>query len=608
MGINYKCEPLQFRKGDPAYVFSSYVHGDPVTPLLEAYEGDPVRIRLFDGAQEEQHSFNLHGLRWRKEPTDPLSPLVQSQTLGISEAFNIEINEPYKEGDYLYYFGGVDDLWIGLWGIFRVYRERVPHLLPLADRTAPPERTKPLPRKTGKPPPKAPNPGNPCPGDANVRKYEVVAIQKEIVYNRFGDHDPNGLLFVLKEQEKKVLKGKIKPKPLILRANAGDCIEVTLTNHVFKPLKQDPHPGVPVDAPFPPSNRVSMHAQLLKYDVLGSDGATVGFNYDQTVAPGESITYRWYADTELGACTLTGFADVRNHRRHGLFGAIIIEPAGSRYLSQETGEELEFGELEQAIISNPGMPDFREFVLFMQDGISLNDKRGRRIPDANGDENGEERPDFEDQGQKGFNYRSKRFENRLRYDDRVHLVMSSRVHGDPATPVFKAYPGDPVRIRLIMPADKPRNHCFVLHGHSWKQQFTDPLSDIVSCQGAISIGNVFNLIIEDGANHFPGDYAYRSGMFRWDVEQGMWGIFRVYGKLRSDLIPINGNDDFCNCLDWKHKIFMKMVSLFNYKSFKYKAKKHYRKGSGIYKKFYIYKKLCIYKKLSLWFRKGLRKK
>ena len=512
MGINYKCEPLQFRTGeDVAYVFSSYVHGDPVTPLLETYEGDPIRIRLFDGAHEEQHSFNLNGIRWRKEPTDAVSPLIASQTLGISEAFNIEIIEDYKKGDYLYYFGGVDDLWLGLWGILRAYREKVDHLLPLPDRPAPPERTQPLPRKTGTPPPPAPGPGDPCSGcPKKIRKYEIVAVQKDIVYNRFNDHDPNGLLFVLKEDEKGVLKGRIKPKPLILRANAGDCIEVTLTNHLFKPLEQDSHPQVPVEAPFPPSNRVSIHTQLLRYDVLGSDGATVGFNLDQTVEPGKSITYRWFADTELGACMLVDFADIRNHRHHGLFGAIIIEPTGSKYLNPAADKEFEALTMNSIVVSSPGQPDFREFVLFMHDGISMLDNDDIPIPDPVDPGHGADRTDFEDQGQKAFNYRSERFENRLKQDPSVKLVMSSRVHGDPATPVFKAYPGDPVRIRLIMPADKPRNHSFVLHGHSWKQQFSDPFSDVISCQGAISVGNVFNMELLDGASRFPGDYAYRS--------------------------------------------------------------------------------------------------
>ena len=571
MGINYKCEPLQFRRGDPAYVFSSYMHGDPVTPLLETYEGDPVRIRLIDGAHEEQHSFNLHGIRWRKEPTDTLSPLVQSQTLGISEAFNIEINEDYKKGDYLYYFGGLDDLWLGLWGIFRVHKEKVSHLLPLQDRKTPPNRVEPLPVKTGNPPPPAIDPGNPCPKDAKCRKYEIVAIQKDIVYNKFGDHDPNGLLFVLKQHETKVLKGKIKPHPLILRANAGDCIEVTLTNHLYKPIFQDNHPEVPVDAPFPASNRVSIHTQLLRYDVLGSDGATVGFNPDQTVAPGKSITYRWFADRELGGCTLTGFADIRNHRHHGLFGAIIIEPTCSKYIDPKTGNECKHCVRDNVVVSAPGQLDFREYVLFMHDGISLYDKNNNPIPDSIDSGHRSERLDFEDQGQKGFNYRSERFINRLKVNSNIHLVMSSRVHGDPATPVFEAYPGDPFRIRLIMPADKPRNHSFVLHGHSWKQQFSDPLSDIISCQGAISVGNVHNIEIEGGASIFPGDYAYRSGIFRWDVELGMWGILRIHEEINEDLIPINENDDFDECPSWKHKLLKKLFRLVKNPSYNYSS-------------------------------------
>ena len=36
-----------------------------------------------------------------------------------------------------------------------------------------------------------------------VRKFELAAIQADIPYNRYGDHDPEGLLFVpLAELEK----------------------------------------------------------------------------------------------------------------------------------------------------------------------------------------------------------------------------------------------------------------------------------------------------------------------------------------------------------------------------------------------------------------------
>lgn len=113
MGINYRCEPMRERlkhHEDPAYIFSSYVHGDPATPILETYPGDELMIRLLDGAHEEQHAFNITGMYWRKEIADPASPMAASQTIGISEAFNLNIKELYQAGDYLYYFGGSDDV------------------------------------------------------------------------------------------------------------------------------------------------------------------------------------------------------------------------------------------------------------------------------------------------------------------------------------------------------------------------------------------------------------------------------------------------------------------------------------------------------------------
>ena len=78
-----------------------------------------------------------------------------------------------------------------------------------------------------------------------------------------------------------------------------------------------------------------------------------------------------------------------------------------------------------------------------------------------------------------------------------------------------------------MPADKPRNVCFVLHGHKWKAQPSDPFSNIISVQGAMGVGNVFNIELLNGAATIPGDYLYRAGNIMWDIESGMWGIFRI---------------------------------------------------------------------------------
>ncbi|HHX11527.1 MAG TPA: hypothetical protein GX731_01800 [Clostridiales bacterium] len=49
-----------------------------------------------------------------------------------------------------------------------------------------------------------------------------------------------------------------------------------------------------------------------------------------------------------------------------------------------------------------------------------------------------------------------------------------------------------------------------------------------------------------GGASCPGDYLYRSGSLRWDVESGMWGIFRV---AKSTLL--------CKCKNIFQRIFEK---------------------------------------------------
>ena len=241
--VNYRNAPLVERGAvdgtpvDPAFRFSSWVHGDPMTPLLEGYARDNVKLRVIQGSQEEQHLFQVHGLRWREEPDDPESPLVNAQTIGISEAFNAEMpgydcsaTDTPCRGDYLYGGTSMDDLWNGMWGLMRVHGRPTPGLLSLPDNpakgtplTAPEPRSRLV-------PPRATRTGETCPTGAPERQYDVVAITKDVVYNEFGDHDPNGLMYVLAEDEAAVRSGARKAEPLVLRANAGDCVRVTLRN------------------------------------------------------------------------------------------------------------------------------------------------------------------------------------------------------------------------------------------------------------------------------------------------------------------------------------------------------------------------------------------
>lgn len=366
----------------------------------------------------------------------------------------------------------------------------------------------------------------PCPGkDDVVRRYEVAAVQTELVYNRYGDHDPDGLIFVPLEDVDLVLAGKYTPKPLILRANVGDWLEVTLHNlwDPNRPVPYFDYPTVPLELKHKPSNRVSLNPQFLKYDPVCDSGINVGYNHkEQTVGTGESKRYLWKADREYGTCILQSFGDMRNHRYHGLFGAVVIEPAGAQWYENFTKKKNPFA--EQAVITAPGEETFREYVLFIQNGIRLLDAQGNLIRTAAG--HGGDPVEAEDTGEKGYNYRSERFANRLSRDTRIWKVFSSKVHGDPATPLWKAYSGDRVIFRTMMPADKPRNVSLTIHGHLWREQPEDALSREIPLQGGISVGNRFDMELKDGAA-CPGDYLYRSGSFAWDVESGMWGIFRV---------------------------------------------------------------------------------
>ena len=75
-----------------------------------------------------------------------------------------------------------------------------------------------------------------------------------------------------------------------------------------------------------------LNPQFLQYDPACDSGINVGYNNrEQTVGIGESKRYLWRADREYGACIIQSFGDMRNHRYHGLFGAVIIEPPEAKW-------------------------------------------------------------------------------------------------------------------------------------------------------------------------------------------------------------------------------------------------------------------------------------
>ena len=68
--------------------------GDPFTPLLRANAGDDVQIRLVVGAHQNPHNFTVHGVKWLFEPSNVNSGWRSTQTMGISEHFELLFKVP----------------------------------------------------------------------------------------------------------------------------------------------------------------------------------------------------------------------------------------------------------------------------------------------------------------------------------------------------------------------------------------------------------------------------------------------------------------------------------------------------------------------------------
>jgi manganese oxidase len=613
--------------------------GDPATPLLLAYEGDKVQLRLIQGAQEENHVFTMHGVKWLSQPGSPSSGWMNAQHIGISEHFEFEINvdsaSPQQPTDYLYYSSATDNLWDGQWGLLRAFKS-VNH----AGATTPLEQPglKPLPSNPLGVSSSTPD-QKPCPAGAPTAKRDVAAWRardllpgRKLVYNeRFKLDDPNAIIFVRAEDEAAYRDGSKQPEPLVLRANAGDCITINLFNRIAYDTVDGP---LPFDGPeqalspeqlaknqqarsswsynmIPPivrgfnfnqvrmSRNVALHPQLVAVNTSASDGAHVGNNKDSTAKPCTDCRhalnvlgagglselvfkpaaqgglphlaptqYVWYAGhfskdgkaapVELGAIALRDMADVVKHASHGAIGSLVIEPQCSAWDADKgknasaTVTYWQPKKIGNATRCGPQPVDakrFREFVLMYQDDLSLQQNGSAMGNLRNGD-------DAEDSGQKAFNYRTEPLWARLGADpgsspDEManydfSNALSSMAHGDPATPIFTAKAGTPVRFRVVHPGGHPRNHAFSVAGHDWIiNPWTCPLApkpgdcesntlgwnkfsaNRIGTAGGIGPARHLNILTRaGGAFEVPGDYLYRT-QEGFMFGGGLWGIFRV---------------------------------------------------------------------------------
>lgn len=501
--FNLRSEPFANREAAApgALRFSSVRHGDPATPLGRAYLGDPVMIRGL-GVTEMVGGIRVTGHRFRLERFAENAQRFDSAAFGVSERFDLLLENgaggvAQKPGDYLYYSTIGRELVGGAWGLLRVHDTLQGDLQPLPGRPPPPPGEGfPKLTFTGKAPPAAEGPGQPCPSTAPVRAYNVRISRADVRYNP-DLKDSGGIVYTIKDAS---APPKSVREPLVVRANKGDCLELSLTNLLDEPA--------------------SLNVGELPFDPQGSYGAAIGLNPDSAVPPGATRRYRYFADAELGTAVMLNLADPQSGAR-GAFGAVIVEPEGARYRNPKTGGPAATGIV--ADIFAPGRR-FREYVTLFSD-------EDPRIGSST-------MPYKKDVKRfTGLSYHADPFELR-EATARPRDVFNSRVHGDPGL-VFHAHLGDPAIFRVAQPwGEQP--HVFGLEGHRWHLEHTFPANSEQMAAAQVIPGDAFDCDIYDfdgeGAGS-PGDYLFgdRRQPFQ---EAGLWGLLRVHPKESLALKPL----------------------------------------------------------------------
>jgi hypothetical protein len=540
-------------EGDLMYAFATREHGDPCSPILEAYEGEKTQIRLVQGAQEVQHTFSVEGLYWPRVIDYPKieqvsekaqakldNPLafVAAQEIGISE--HAEMAMPIVENvgdgafvtDYLYHFGTVDSLWNGAWGLLRVYngvtspdplacepttRPDVPvttaadkwfarrNLFTRGKQGAPiscqqeiGKRLQPLPGHGIGKIKQEENHSNPskkdCPSELREVHYKVVATRIDLLVSSKNNRlfyekpnqifDPDALILLamppvtstptLKDVQRMYQKKADENtlEPLVLRANANDCIKLDFYNLLTDGETELPDSSgdalMPKIVPLNVDQSADSNAEDIKSStylsisipMLPSMGHVnyhnIGIGMNRSLPPaivGGEINLRFYAgrldpkpvkevkgkptckvDEEclykfnripyaFGTIPIKAFGDVIGHGTHGLFGTLIIEPEGATYHDPKTGALIPDSDRwalgSEALIKytdeKGDQKTFREFVIAYQDGLNLHwNSPGNSIHASKPIGDCPICDDSYDHGEKALNYRTAPFWARLR--------------------------------------------------------------------------------------------------------------------------------------------------------------------------------------------------
>jgi len=204
---------------------------------------------------------------------------------------------------------------------------------------------------------------------------DVVAIDMPLMFNRLGAQNINGMMYALKRDVINIdtglpltkggsptpghvaLRPDKRPRPLVLRMGAEDCMTIKLTNLLHdpaNPFNPDINPVERSLIPFEVHNDDQVKARQISLRFQGTelvgtmadDGSNVGLNASSLIGPGGYAEYKIYAPFDgafLGVSYggTIGGEGLGGQTASGLWAVLNVNPKGSAfYRSLLTNEEL----------------------------------------------------------------------------------------------------------------------------------------------------------------------------------------------------------------------------------------------------------------------------